>query len=258
MDDISFAIASSSDLPLRSRPGQQPAIATQRLPFVASSIRTRSSAALCTRHRRELSGHGRRVHFVRTAHHSAVTETLASDIDRWLGELGLTPIDRAERDGAHSWDLVLDGRRRRALRVPLILDPAVALVAWVHFAPPMTDNYRKAYRQFLRWNDELPFAKFAISEDERPILTTEVPVAGIDLDGVGGLIARVLAIADLVHVPTLALMNELSRAQTKLAATEPDPAGVALLERYADSLAELYGTEQYNWIRYSRPPSAGS
>jgi hypothetical protein len=138
---------------------------------------------------------------------------------------------------------VLDGRRRRALRITLILDPAVALVAWVHFAPPLSDNYRKAYRQLLRWNDELPFAKFAVAEDERPILTSEVPAAGIDRDVVGALIARVLAIADLVHAPTVALINELSRAQTKLASSEPDPAGVALLERYSGSLAELTATE---------------
>ena len=43
--------------------------------------------------------------------------------DKWLNELGLKPVDRAERDGATSWDLVLDGRRRRALRLTLILDP---------------------------------------------------------------------------------------------------------------------------------------
>ena len=154
--------------------------------------------------------------------------------------MGLTPVDRAERDGAVSWDLVLDGRRRRALRLTLILDPAVALVAWVHFAPPMTDNFRKAYRQLLRWNDELPFAKFALSEDERPILTAEVPASGLERDVVGALVARVLGISDLVHVQTLELIPELSRVQAKLAATEPAPAGVALLERYAGSLSELF------------------
>jgi len=170
-------------------------------------------------------------------------EGLNTAIDRWLPELGLTPVDRAERDGASSWDLVLDGRRRRALRLTLILDPDVALIAWVHFAPPMTDNFRKAYRQFLRWNDELPFAKFAVSEDERPVLTSEVPAAGLDRDVVGGLIARVLAIADLVNNRTMELIAELSRSQVKLAGTEPDPAGVALLERYAASLSELSATE---------------
>lgn len=166
-------------------------------------------------------------------------EGLDRDVDRWLTQLGLTPVERAERDGATSWDLVLDGRRRRALRVTLILDPAVALVAWVHFAPPMTDNFRKAYRQFLRWNDELPFAKFAVSEDERPILTAEVPISGLDRDVVGSLIARVLAISDLVNIQTMELIPELSRAQVKLAATQADPAGVDLLERYSTSLSEL-------------------
>ena len=95
-------------------------------------------------------------------------------VDAWLAELGLKPVERAEREGATSWDLILDGRRRRGLRLTLILDPAVALIAWVHFAPPMSDNFRKSYRQLLRWNDELPFAKFALSEDERPVLTAEV------------------------------------------------------------------------------------
>jgi Putative bacterial sensory transduction regulator len=165
--------------------------------------------------------------------------SLDQAIDRWLSELALTPVGRAERDGAVSWDLVLDGRRRRALRVTLILDPEVALLAWVHFGPPMTDNYRKAYRQFLRWNDELPFAKFAISEDERPVLTAEVPAERLNRDIVGALIARVLAISDLVHVQTLELINELSRTQAKLASKTPDPAGVALMDRYSSAIGEL-------------------
>ena len=164
---------------------------------------------------------------------------LATHIDAWLSEIGLVPVDRAERDGATSWDLLLDGRRRRALRITLILDPAVALVAWVHFAPPMTDNFRRAYRQLLRWNDELPFAKFAISDDERPVLTLEAGVEGLDRDIVGALVARVLAIADMVQDAALDMMAELARTQAKLYAVEAEPSGVALLERYSDALAEF-------------------
>ena len=162
-------------------------------------------------------------------------------IDEWLAQLGLSPIERDEREGATSWDIVLDGRKRRGLRVTLILVPAVALVAWVHLAPPISDNFRKTYRQLLRWNDELPFAKFAVSEDERPILTVEVPVAdGLDSDVVGRLLARALAIADLIHDDSLALIGELRRRHAKIvAAGEPDPAGVSLLERYASELVEI-------------------
>ncbi len=160
-------------------------------------------------------------------------------VDGWLTELGLKPVERAEREGAVSWDLVLDGRHRRGVRITLIFDPAVALVAWAHFGPPLSDNFRKTYRQLLRWNDELPFAKFALSEDERPVLTAEVAVGGLTRDVVGTLLARVLAICDLVHEPVLALVGELSRKQAALAKEASDPAGVALLERYSAELAQL-------------------
>ncbi len=157
-----------------------------------------------------------------------------------MAELGIKPVERAEREGVTSWDLLLDGRRRRALRITLILDPAVAMVAWVHFAPPLSDSFRKTYRQLLRWNDELPFAKFAVSEDDRPVLTLELPAADLSRDAVGSLLARVLAIADLVHQPSMDLMRELGRAQAKLAAAgDPDPVGSALLDRYSAELAEL-------------------
>ena len=165
---------------------------------------------------------------------------VTSALDGWLVELGLTPIERAEREAATSWDLLLDGRKRRGLRVTLILDPQVALIAWVHLAPPLSDNFRKTYRQLLRWNDELPFSKFAISEDDRPILTAEITAVGLDRDAVGRLLARVLAIVDLVHDESLKLMGELRRRHaTLVAASEPEPAGVALLERYSADVEEI-------------------
>lgn len=136
--------------------------------------------------------------------------------------------------------MVLDGRKRRSLRVTLILDPGVALIAWAQLAPPINDSFRKTYRQLLRWNDELPFTKFAVSEDERPILTLEVAADGLDRDAVGLLVARALAICDLVHDQSIALMGELRRRHaTVAAASEPEPTGVALLERYARELGEL-------------------
>jgi hypothetical protein len=169
--------------------------------------------------------------------------TEAAQVDAWLTELRLEPVERADREGAISWDLLLDGRRRRGVRVTLILDPAVALVAWAHFGPPLSDNFRKTYRQLLRWNDELPFAKFALSEDERPVLTAEVPADGLTRDIVGTLVARVLAICDLVHEPVLALIGDLRRKDAALADAERDPTGVALLDRYTSQLGELGGSE---------------
>ena len=123
-----------------------------------------------------------------------------ADVERWLSDLGLEPVDRAERDGIASWDLVLDGRRRFDLRVTVILDPSLALICWAHFAPPIGDMFRKSYRKLLRWNDEFPFAKFGIGEDERPLLSVELPIADVEAartaDRLGLALARIVGIAD--------------------------------------------------------------
>ena len=158
-------------------------------------------------------------------------------VDGWLAELGLEPVERAEREGVVSWDLVLDGRRRFDVRVTLILEPALALVAWVHYAPPLNDSFRKSYRQFLRWNDELPFAKFALSTDERPVLTSEVPIERLDRDRLGVTLARLLAICDLLLDESLQWLWPGGRRPPGDA--ERRPRHVALLERYHEELAEL-------------------
>jgi Putative bacterial sensory transduction regulator len=160
----------------------------------------------------------------------------ATDVDGWLEGLGVEVLERSERDGAVSWDLLLDGRRRRDVRVTLILDPSLALVGWVHFAPPLSDGFRKSYRQFLRWNDELPFVKFALSADERPVLSAEIPVALADRESAGTMLARLLGVCDL-------LLDE-SRHWLEAAgkrAAEPSGTGrnAALLERHAAILDEL-------------------
>jgi hypothetical protein len=85
-----------------------------------------------------------------------------------------------------------------------------------------------------------------VSEDERPILTLETSADGLDRDAGGTLVARALAICDLVQDQSITLMGELRRRRATLAASsEPDPAGVALLDRYAAELAELdYGIRE--------------
>ena len=123
-----------------------------------------------------------------------------ADVERWLTDLGLEPVDRAERDGITSWDLVLDGRRRSDIRVTIILDPAFALICWAQLAPPIGDMFRKSYRKLLRWNDEFPFAKFSLTEDERPLLAVELPIADAPApptaDQLGLALARIVDLAD--------------------------------------------------------------
>ena len=157
-------------------------------------------------------------------------------VDAWLAELELEPIDRGERDGVSSWDLRLDGRRRPDVRCTLILDPHSALLLWVHYAPPLNDSFRVSYRQFLRWNDELPFVKFALSADDRPMLTTEIPVAVLDRDALGLAIGRLLAVCDLTHERALTWLHPGQKQAPPMGRPSRQ---AALFERYADELAEL-------------------
>jgi len=163
-----------------------------------------------------------------------------ADVEHWLAELGLEPVERAERDGIASWDLVLDGRRRFDLRVTVILDPSLAVIVWAHFAPPISDMFRKSYRRLLRWNDEFPFAKFSVSDDERPVLAVELPIAEASADSLGLALARILGMADRLF--------EESAGWLWLGGRIPDQSdrtsrNEAFLARYEAALPELFGPE---------------
>lgn len=171
----------------------------------------------------------------------------AARVEAWLADLGLVPLERAERDGISSWDLVLDGRRRTDVRVTLILDPHRALLVWVHYAPPINDAFRVSYRQFLRWNDELPFVKFALSDEDRPVLSSELDVRGLERDVLGLAVARLLAVCDLTYERALVWLVPGARNVPAM----PHPSRQeALFERYADELAELLGS------REAEPPAS--
>lgn len=163
----------------------------------------------------------------------------APAIDAWLADLGLESIEREERDGVTSWDLRLDGQRRADIRFTLILDPGVALLLWVHYAPPLSDAFRVSYRQFLRWNDELPFIKFALSADDRPVLTSEIEAGRLARDVLGVAIARLLAVCDLTLDRAVVWLYPGRKAPPAMGRPSRQ---AGLFERYADELAELVGT----------------
>ncbi|HYO42772.1 MAG TPA: YbjN domain-containing protein [Candidatus Limnocylindrales bacterium] len=162
-----------------------------------------------------------------------------ADVEAWLSELGLAPTERADRETVTSWDLVLDGRRRARLRVTLILDPSLALIAWAHYAPPINDGFRRSYRKLLRWNDELPFVKFSVGEDERPLLVAELPIATVDRDALGLALARLVAVADRHHADTVEWLKAGGWSIDPPAPAQVDGPGVRLVARYAAELAEL-------------------
>ena len=163
-----------------------------------------------------------------------------ADVERWLDDLGLATLARADRDGVTSWDLRLDGRRRFDLPVTLILDPSLGLISWVHFAPPIGDAFRKSFRKLLRWNDEFPFVKFSLAEDDRPVLATELPLASVDRDSLGVALARSLLIADQLLEESASWLWIGGRIPDLTGRTSRNP---GLIERYADRLGELVPAE---------------
>jgi len=165
-----------------------------------------------------------------------------ADVEAWLADLGLEPLERADRASISSWDLALDGRRRFDLRVTVIHDPSLGLICWAHYAPPINDLFRKSYRRLLRWNDEFPFAKFSVGEDERPVLAVELPLTAVDgpaaADVLGLALVRIVGIAD-------ALLDE-SADWLWLGGRRPDETdrhcrNEALIERFEGRLPELFG-----------------
>ena len=109
-------------------------------------------------------------------------------------------------------------------------------MCWVHYAPPINDSFRVSYRKLLRWNDELPFVKFAVFMDERPVLTSELPAAHLDPDAMGVMIARLVTVCDLLYDDSLVWLHPgAKRAPVPVRPSRHE----ALLDRYADALAEL-------------------
>ena len=166
-----------------------------------------------------------------------------ADVEAWLADLGVEPLERADRDSVTSWDLVLDGRRRFDLSVTLILDPSLGLICWAHYAPPINDMFRKSYRRLLRWNDEFPFAKFSIGEDERPLLAVELPSSALadGQEALGLALARIVGVAD-------ALVDE-SADWLWLGGKVPDQSARSsrnerLITVYAPVLPELFDGRQ--------------
>lgn len=160
-----------------------------------------------------------------------------ADIEAWLGGLGVTPGERVDRDGVAAWDLTIDGRVRRDLRVTLILDPAIGAIVWAHLAPPLLDGLRKSYRTLLRWNDEFPLVKFSIADDGRPTAAVELPSRWLDADELGLALARVAGVADRVFDETRGWLWIGGRVPDGYAGREVRNG--PLLDRYAGRLGEL-------------------
>ena len=149
------------------------------------------------------------------------------------------PLERVDREGVTSWDLVLDGRRRFDL--PDHADPRSrrsALICWVHFAPPIGDSFRKSYRRCCAGttSSRSPSSRWprTSGRSSPPSCRSRT----LDRDELGLALARILAISDQ-------LLDE-SAGWLWLGGTDPASTAGRVSRgaaprslRYADRLPEL-------------------
>ena len=128
-------------------------------------------------------------------------------LDAWLGELGLTTLGGTEApDGAaFSRDLVLDGERRFDLRVTVAWVAGLGLHLWAYYGQEAMELPRRILARLLYANAEYPMVKFAVDDDDRPMLMTELPSSAVDREELGRGLTRLLIVADR-------LLDETARA----------------------------------------------
>ena len=119
-------------------------------------------------------------------------------MDRWLQELGVDVVDAgpAEPGGTLSRDVVLDGERRFDLRVTVAWVAGLGLSLWAYYGPEAMEIPKRTYLRMLRAGFDYPFVKFAMTDDDRPMLMTEIPPDAVGRDELGRGLARLAIVAD--------------------------------------------------------------
>jgi hypothetical protein len=99
-------------------------------------------------------------------------------------------------DPAFSRDVVLDGERRFDLRATVAWVTGLGLSVWAYYGPEAMEIPKRTFLRMLRASFDYPFVKFAMTDDDRPMLMTEIPPAAASRDELGRGLARVVVVAD--------------------------------------------------------------
>ena len=88
---------------------------------------------------------------------------------------------------------------------------------WAYYGLEEMEIPKRTFYRMLRANFEYPYVKFALTEDDRPMLLTELPSSAIDRDELGRGLVRLVVVADR-------LLDETASAVADRGVL-PDPAG---------------------------------
>lgn len=156
----------------------------------------------------------------------------APAIDRLLDELGLEIVGGADGPEGHSLsrDVIIDGRRRFDLRVTVAWVAGIGCSLWAYYGLEAMEIPKGVYGRMLRANFDYAHVKFAVTDDDRPMLMTELPTAVVDRDELGRGLARLAIVADRLLDDTAAAVADRGVVPDWSGRASRNP---ALLERYA-------------------------
>lgn len=97
---------------------------------------------------------------------------------------------------ALSRDVILDGERRFDLRVTIAWAAGLGLHLWGFYGPDGMELPRRTLLRLLSANAEYPFVKFAVTDEDRPMLIAEVPPEAVSLDELGRALTRLAVVSD--------------------------------------------------------------
>ena len=122
----------------------------------------------------------------------------APPVDAWLADLGLEVVGGAgsAEGAAFTRDVVLDGERRFDLRVTIAWVAGVGLSLWAYYGLEAMEIPKKTYGRMLRANFDYPLVKFAMTDDDRPMLMTELPAPAADREHLARGLVRLTVVAD--------------------------------------------------------------
>lgn len=111
-------------------------------------------------------------------------------------------------DPAFSRDLLLDGARRFDLRATVAWVDGVGLSVWAYYGDEEMEVPKRILARMLRANYEYPFVKFALTDDDRPMLMSELPPDGIDREALARTLVRLTVVADRLLEETAAAVAD--------------------------------------------------
>lgn len=104
--------------------------------------------------------------------------------------------------------MILDGERRFDLRVSVAWVEGLGLSLWAYYGLEAMEIPKKTYYRMLRANSDYHLVKFGLTDDDRPLLMTELPAAAVDRDEVGRALVRLAVVADRLLEETAAAVAD--------------------------------------------------